>query len=176
MKKDVKLYNMIVPLYLLMYFSPIALLITLPGNFIIDSVVLLIISLVFFKRLDKSFYIKNIWLVWILGFVADFIGVGLLFLGELFSDSYANSFREDGIYPFMKGINNISNPPFDLNFYSYIFIGIVVFVTAVVIFLFDYFISFRKSGLTKKQRTLASLAFAVFTAPYTLFLPSSLFY
>lgn len=176
MKKDVKLYNMIIPLYLVMYLSPVTFLVTIPGNFIIDSIVLIIFSLCFFKRVDKRFYLKTIWPVWILGFVADAMGIVPLILGSFVSHSYAKSLREDGIYPVMKGIYSITNPPYDLNIYSYIFIGIVVFVSAVAIFLLDYFVSFRKAGLTNKQRLLAALAFAVFTAPYTLFLPSSLIY
>ena len=41
MKKEIKLYNVLFPLWMLMLF-PITWLIILPGNFIIDSIVLII--------------------------------------------------------------------------------------------------------------------------------------
>ena len=45
MKKDVKLYNMILPPFMLFFFVPILWIVSALGNFIIDSIVLLIISI-----------------------------------------------------------------------------------------------------------------------------------
>ena len=45
MKKDVTLYNVLFPLWMLLMF-PVMWLIVLPGNFIIDSIVLIISMLI----------------------------------------------------------------------------------------------------------------------------------
>ena len=73
--KDVKLYNMILPPFILFAIVPIFWLISLVGNFVIDSVVLMIISLVIYKRFSGKLYKKAIIKVWLLGFAADFVGV-----------------------------------------------------------------------------------------------------
>ena len=75
MKKDYKLYNMILPPFTLMFMAPLLLAITLAGNFIIDSIVLLAVSLFVFRKIDWKFYGKNIFKVWGLGFAGDIVGV-----------------------------------------------------------------------------------------------------
>ena len=52
MKKDVKLYNMILPPFMLFFFVPALWIVSALGNFIIDSIVLLIISI--FKSKNKN--------------------------------------------------------------------------------------------------------------------------
>ena len=50
MKKDVKLYNMILPPFMLFFFAPTLWIVSALGNFIIDSIVLLIISIFIYKK------------------------------------------------------------------------------------------------------------------------------
>ena len=50
MKKDVKLYNMILPPFMLFFFVPTLWIVSALGNFIIDSIVLLIISIFIYKK------------------------------------------------------------------------------------------------------------------------------
>lgn len=143
MKKDFKLYNFILPPFILIGFSPWFLGISLVGNFLIDSAVLSIIMLVVFKRFDKQFYIKKIFWLWLLGFSADIIGLFYFFFLNVcgFNISYNN-----------LGI---------------IISGIII--AGGFIFLLDFLV-FRKSDMTKKQAVFSALAFAVFTAPYTYLL------
>ena len=127
---------------------------------------------------NGSFYKKNIWKIWLLGFVGDFVGILFLFIGSQVGYSYihSNDNHNSLEYLIMTGLNNISNHPNEVNIYSYIYIIISIVALSIVILIFDYFIAFRKADLTKKQRFLSSLAFAVITAPYTFLLPNSLFY
>lgn len=71
MKKEMRLYNLIFPTFMLFAFHPILLSISLAGNFIIDSLILIIISLIIFKNLDLTLYKRAILKVWICGFIAD---------------------------------------------------------------------------------------------------------
>ena len=67
MKKEIKLYNVLFPIWLLMLF-PVCWLFIIPGNFIIDSLVL-IISMYALKINDKKqFYKKNILKIFIFTF------------------------------------------------------------------------------------------------------------
>lgn len=143
MKKDYKLYNFILPPFILIGFSPWFLGLSLVGNFLIDSAVLSIIMLVVFKKFDKSFYIKKMFWLWLLGFSADIIG---LFY----------------IYTVSSVGGNIS-----YNNLPMIISGIII--AGGFIFLLDYLV-FRKSDMTKKQALLSALTFAVLTAPYTFML------
>ncbi|MBQ8539123.1 MAG: hypothetical protein IJ433_05690 [Ruminococcus sp.] len=178
MKKDVKLYNMILPTFMLLTMHPLMWVLSLTGNFIIDSIVLLLASLVVFKKFDGKFYKKNILKVWGLGFLADLIGAGYLFLGGAVGYSYINRFDEpidSFMYNLMDGMNDTLNHSDIVTAYSVGFMISAMLVAAVAIFLMDYFMVFKNSGLTKKQGVIASLMFAILTAPYTYFLPEDSF-
>lgn len=75
MKKDVKLYNMILPPFMLFFFVPILWIVSALGNFIIDSIVLLIISIFIYKKFTWQLYKKSIIPVFLYGFLSDFLGV-----------------------------------------------------------------------------------------------------
>ena len=78
MKRSVKLYNVLLPIWIL-YFFPQVWLITLPGNLLIDCLVLLL-TLAALKHTGKRAVLKKLWWkFWLLGFLADFIGAALLF-------------------------------------------------------------------------------------------------
>lgn len=173
--KDIKLYNMILPPFMLFMFSPVLWMLSLAGNFVIDSVVLLIITLVIFKEFDSGFFRKVILKVWLLGFLADFVGVfyltAIAFLTSSeypYSDSILNHIL-GGIYSAVNGSH------FD-SIWGVLFIVSGMLVASACIFIFDYFISFKNTGLSKKQRVISSLVFAVVTSPYTFLLPKELFY
>lgn len=176
MKKDIKLYNMILPPFLLLTFIPWLAALSLIGNFIIDSLVLLLISVIIFKRVDGNLYIKSIWKVWAFGFLSDFIGVIYLLISIIASDasykgedSLLDAISSGMYYAFNHGDSFY-------NIWSFIYMLSGIIIAAIAIFVFDYFISLKNVGLSKKQRLLSALSFAVFTAPYTFLLPNSLFY
>ena len=75
MKKDVKLYNMILPPFMLFFFVPTLWIVSALGNFIIDSIVLLIISIFIYKKFTWQLYKKSIISVFLFGFLSDFLGV-----------------------------------------------------------------------------------------------------
>lgn len=180
MKKETKLYNILFPPYMLVTIVPVISTIFMGLNFIIDSLVLLIISKCIYKKVNFVFYKKSIWKIWIFGYIGDIIGALFLFIGASFGYPYIISHKADDknslVYMIMEGLNNINNHTNQLNIYSYIYIAMAIVMSSIAIFLFDYFIAFRKTDLNKKQRCLSSLAFAIITAPYTFLLPGNLFY
>jgi hypothetical protein len=129
---------------------PAAWIAVIPGNFLIDSLVL-ILSMIALKMSDrKRFYWKHILQIFLLGFLSDIIAAGIMLL--LCSKFEIGGNFADGPLLTVPG----------------------VLIAAALIFVFNYYITFRKDE--KSLRMRLSLIFAIATAPYTFLIPSSLLY
>ncbi len=164
----IKLYNVIFPIWLLLFFPPV-IFITLIGNFIIDSVVLLICFYIFKlseKYNMKRFYKKSILKVWMFGFLADILGALILFtIGVL--DNHL------GVpYEITSAINY---NPFS-NVLAIIIIIISMLISGLLIFIFNYRFTFKRLILDKKVRFKVALTIATITIPWTFILPTNWFY
>ncbi len=148
MKKEIKLYNIFFPFWMLMMI-PTMWIFVMPVNFIVDSLVLLICMKVLQIEGKKQFYKSNILKLFAFGLLSDAIGSALLFVGA-----------------YILELGNIGDE-------LYLTIpGLII--AGVCIFLFDYFIALRKSD--KAVRFKIALTFAIATAPYTFLIPSSWIY
>jgi len=150
LKRSVKVYDALFPLWLLFFFDFQQMWIfVLPGNFIIDSLVLLIAMSLIKLRPKWDFYKKHILQIFFLGLLSDIISSVLLFAVMLFLH-----------------IGRLGDEP-------YLTIPALI-VSGTLIFIFNYFITFK--ALDKRERMTLSLIFAIFTAPYTFLVPSSWLY
>ena len=148
MKKDVKLYNVLFPFWMLLLL-PQLWLIVLPGNFIIDSLIL-VISMACLKIENKKvFYKQNILKIFGFGILSDIIGSAYM-LTMMIGMQIGN--MGDEWYLTLPALA----------------------ISAVCIFVFNYFISFRNCD--KQMRIKLALIFAIVTAPYTFLVPSSWLY
>ncbi len=179
MRKNLRLYNMILPMYLLMTFHPLLLLLSMAGNLIIDGLLLFVISLIVEKAMKNEnvdFGMHTLFIVWGLGFFGDFIGAVWLFIGGQIGNHYI--YYTPGLdrtslkYQIMNGMNDVTHRVGTYTPFSIGFIVSGIIVAAIVIFCADFFIAFRKTGMTRPQRFFAALAFAVLTAPYTFLIPA----
>ncbi|ACV62769.1 hypothetical protein Dtox_1930 [Desulfofarcimen acetoxidans DSM 771] len=168
MKHD-KLYNIIFPIWILLFFPPL-IFITLIGNFIIDSLVMLACFFIY-KLSDthndlKIFYKNNILKVWMYGFLADIMGTVILFaigtLGDFLGLPY-------------ELISAIYFDPFS-HLGGVIIIIFAMLVASYFIYLFNYRIVFQKQILDEQLRFKVSLTIAIVTIPWTFLLPSKWFY
>lgn len=147
-KADIKLYNVLFPFWMLLLF-PQAWLIVLPGNFIVDSLVLLISMFVLKISYKKQWYKRYILKIFGFGMLSDVVGaVYMLILITVFE------------------VGRMGDE-FYLTFPA-------LFISAALIFVFNYFITFKKTN--KLLRLKMSLIFAIVTAPYTFLIPSSWLY
>ena len=81
-KNDVKLYNVIFPIWLLWLF-PVTWIVVLPGNFIVDLLVV-VLTMKWLKIKDIKGKTKSVILkVWVFGFLADFIGTAALLFSKV---------------------------------------------------------------------------------------------
>ena len=145
---DIKLYNVLFPFWMLLLF-PQMWAIVLPGNFIIDSIVL-IISMFALKMTEKKrFYKRHIFQIWGFGMLSDIVGAAYMFL---LMWAFEVGSMGDELYLTIPAL----------------------IISAALIFVLNYFVTFRKSD--KVLRLKLALAFTIVTAPYTFLIPSSWLY
>ena len=147
---SVKLYNVIFPFWMLLLF-PVFWVIICPANFIIDSLVLIISMYALGLMQKKEFYKKHILYIFGFGMLADIIGSVYMYAMLILFEDY-EGFQIDGL--------GFTLP--------------ALLISAVLIFVFNYFVTFRKDD--KNLRLKMSLIFAIITAPYTFLIPISWMY
>lgn len=149
--KQVKLYNVFFPIWMLIL-MPVVWWAVIPVNFIIDSAVL-IGGMYWLKITEKKqFYKKNILKVFGFGMLADIIG-SLCLLGVLYLFAWLDA---------------------EIIGDEWFFTAPAVILSAVLIFVFNYFITFRKEEMPFRKKL--SLLIAIITAPYTFLIPISWLY
>ena len=146
--KNIKLYNVLFPFWMLLLF-PQMWAIVLPGNFIIDSIVLIISMFALKMTEKKQFYKRHIFQIWGFGMLSDIIGAAYMFL---LMWAFEVGSMGDELYLTIPAL----------------------IISATLIFVLNYFVTFRKSD--KALRLKLALTFAIVTAPYTFLIPSSWLY
>lgn len=157
MKRQLRLYNVLFPIWML-FLWPGVWLILLPGNFLIDSLVLLLAMSALGYAGRKAVWKSAILKVWGVGFAADLVGAGITLGLMLLLDRLVPQWNTF-LFP---GGQLLVLP------------GIVI--AGVLIYLLNRRFSFRRTALTAEQIHRLSLALAVFTAPYTMLIPSEWIY
>ena len=147
-KNETRLYNVLFPFWMLLLF-PQVWLIVLPGNFIIDSIVLIVAMLALKMADKKQFYKRHILKIFLFGMLSDIIGAGYMFRLMLIFEVGAMG---DELY--------LTAP--------------ALIISAALIYVFNYFVTLGKDD--KVLRFKLSLIFATVTAPYTFLIPTSWMY
>lgn len=162
-----KAYNIFILPVWIIWLLPLVVPISLAGNFIIDSLVILIAFRIFkvteYAHLSlKSLYAKSILKVWGFGFMADIIGVipFFLILKNPISDPVVQAVL---INPFR-------------NFWGFLLILAGIGLASFFIYLFNFHFTFKKIIEDKALRGKVSLTLAIVTAPWTFLLPTEWFY
>lgn len=158
---DVRLYNVLFPVWLLWFF-PITWIVVLPANFVIDLAVLFITLTVMKVESRKQICKSCILRVWLCGFGADLLGSILMFT------------------PTLLDINNdligaINMNPFE-NVFALIWVTICLIFSVVCIYFFNLKYCLEKSDLDLSQKKKVALSMAIVTAPYLFYMPSEWIY
>ena len=153
MKKDIKLYNALFPLWMILAFPWYFILAVLPGNFLIDSIVLFVVMHCFkiASQGKWDFYKRHIFKIFGFGLLSDVTGAVFMF-GAGFC---------------LPGIVRLWDEPI-------ITVPGIIIASGLI-----YFFNFRftfKSIAERKMRIKLALIFAIATAPYTFVVPSELLY
>ena len=159
--KQTKLYNVILPIWLLLLF-PQMWLIVVPGNLIVDCAVLLI-TLAVLKHQKKRTVLKQLWWkFWLLGFAADAIGVAWMILGWMFSLPFGDGW-EDTVGHITH--NAFAHPA------AFLWTLAGTAIAGVCIYFFDKKAMSKCELLTGRERHVIALAMAIVTAPWLFFVP-----
>lgn len=163
--KKTRLYNVIFPIWMLFLF-PQVWLVALPGNLLIDCVVVLL-TLLALKHTQKRAVLRKVWWkVWLLGFAADFVGVACM-LPALFMGTNLSGPRyewwSDHIEPILY---NCWKAPL-----AFLWTAAAVALSGVCIYFFDKWALRSCEQLSAHERHVVALTLAIVTAPWTFFIP-----
>ena len=155
MKKDIKCYNIIFPMWSVyfygLFFLPLWA-ILLPANFIVDTLVLFILFHWLKLPDKKAMYKKSILRTWGFGFLADIIPSALMVwisMGDLPFNPY-------------MAIASVQ---------AFLFTAAGVVFAGVLIYFFHMKFVWTKIEIEEEQKKKIALGMAVLTAPYLMFLP-----
>lgn len=168
-RRQIRLYNNFFPVWILLL-GPLTCLVVLPINFLIDlGVTVLVLKIL--KQNDIWGKAKEtIWKTWILGFVADFAGFALIFLGSL--DSYFPIDFGKWWYDNISSVLTLrSYNPLD-NIFSFLWTLAAIGISALLIYIFNLKICLKKSDLDDNIKKKLALWLAIITAPYLFFMPA----
>jgi len=160
--KQTRLYNVILPIWILFLF-PQVWLIALPGNLLIDCLVVLF-TLMALKHTQKRAVLKQVWWkIWLLGFGADFVGVAVLLPAMSLTSAASRDFR-----PFIEPVMyNCWKSPL-----AFLWTAAAVALAGVCIYFFDKWAMRSCQQLNDRERHLTALSLAIITAPWMFFIPT----
>ena len=152
----VRVYNVMFPVYMIFLFFPATWLVILPFNFAFDSLVLCL-AMRHWQMQDKmALWKKSILRIWLFGFAADIAGAGLITLLYTVTNSLMDFLHFAALEP--------------------LFALPGVALAGLLIYWLDKKWAFGKTALDAVRRHRLALALAVFTAPYTMLIPTRLLY
>ena len=161
-----RLYNVIFPIWLMLFVPPI-LLITLIGNWVFDSLVLLacfhLFRLASLPMSFQEFYKRSIPKVWFFGLVADIVGAAILLMVVILGDTLE------------LPVEGISYDPFG-HPASVLLILLAMLVSGIIIFLLNDRITLAKIIPDEGLRRKMAITIAALTIPWTFLLPTKWFY
>ena len=164
-KQSITLYNILFPIWLLVWIPSPLWLLLIPLNFVIDYIVL-------YKSLPdsvlrKAFCNTYAWKICAAGFAADFIGSLFLFAAFMITSSH----KLDSLRPISHGLGL---NPFE-SFAAFLIVVCAILLAAYCIYRFDSYL-LKRAGLPEEQGRKSALWLAVATAPYLFLLPSEILY
>lgn len=165
MKKQTRLYNVILPIWILILF-PQLLVIVIPANLLADCAVLFF-SLLALKHAQKGAVLKQLWWkFWLLGFAADAVGVVWLFLGAFVSPYVLGN----AFYDTLRYL--LHNPFGHPSAFLWTLVGVAA--SGACVYFFDKRAMRSCQLLTGREKRVIALAMAVVTAPWLFFIPTYL--
>jgi hypothetical protein len=150
--REIKLYNVIFPLWAIFFFTPL-ILVPLIGNLIIDGLVIYLTLLFKKTKLEWNSLRTIILKAWGIGFGCDLVGFALLFV--LSSNGKINDYN-----PFASMLTTL----------AYLF---AIMVAGIMIFWFNYRV-LMKEGIEWKVSLTVAITMGIVTAPWLFLIPTNI--
>ena len=171
MKKQTRLYNVILPIWILILF-PQLLVFVIPANLIVDCAVLFF-TLLALKHAQKGAVVKKLWWkFWLLGFAADAVGILWLILGFFLVTGAMDMTGATGGWLVDAAQGLMSNPFHHPLAFLWTLIGVAI--AGVCIYFFDKRAMKSCGLLTEREKHITALSMAIVTAPWLFFIPTYL--
>ena len=160
------MYNILLPVWLIVFIPSWLWLILIPLNYLIDRIVL---KWSLGKKEDKGLFCrKHTWKVCIAGFVSVLAGVAILLAVSVILAQQADTEVYDKLF------YGIYFNPFS-SFFAFLIVAAAVAVSGVCIYFLDRAI-LKRAGLSAEAAGRSALRMAVITAPYLFFFPTYILY
>lgn len=166
-QKNIKLYNLILPIWFLLWIPSYLWAIVIPANYVIDRLVFTISAKKMKKELGWKFFRRHTWKLWLIGFGCDLIGV-LIMGGALFGSGLIDNAAMEEIVSDFQGylmVNALKSP------LSLLVTLIAIAVSGFFIYFFDKKVIFATKEFTVEEAKKIALFMAIFTAPYLYLVP-----
>ena len=165
---DKRLYNVIFPIWLLVFFPSYLWLILIPANYLIDRIVL---SWSLGDIPSKSLFCrKHNWKICLAGFLGDFVGAITLYFISIILVGWGR----DGTSFLEKAGDAIMFEPF-ANILAVLIVIAAIALSGFCIYKLDIWV-LGKTELDPEQIKRAAIRLALFTAPYLYLIPGRWFY
>lgn len=151
-QRDIKLYNVIFPLWAIFFFTPL-IIIPLIGNLIIDGLVIYLTLLLKKTKLEWKKLRAIILKAWGIGFGSDLVGSVLLF--TLSSNSIIDDYN-----PFANMLTTL----------AYLF---AILAAGIMIFWFNYRVLMGE-GIERKTSLTVAITMGILTAPWLFLIPTNI--
>ena len=165
--KTTRLYNIILPIWLLVWWPSWLWLLLIPANYLVDSLV----SYLSMKKLGiedcRQKTLKHSWKICLIGFLSDFAGAAFLL---------AVLYLTDIILPNEAGEAIAYGLSWKPNLYSVLIILTAIAISGFLIYVLNRRMLKKDPDLSPEQVQKIALNLAIFTAPYLFLIPSSLIY
>ena len=175
MKKEIRLYNVFFPVWLLLLFYPLYWIAVLPVNFGVDLLVIVLTLRALHTEDIKTKAKKSIWKVWGFGFAADILGGILMFSTQFIGMFLEKHFPAADTWWYDNMVNSTMFNAFE-NIFAFLWVLLCVAFSGLLIYLFNNKIALKKAITDPAERKKLALALAIFTAPYTFFIPTPMGY
>jgi len=160
-KHETRLYNILLPIWLLIFWPSWLWLILIPGNLAVDCLVTFL-ALCALKHGRRGAVLKKTWWrFWLLGFAADAIGAAWMMLGWFLMELPAL----DGLVSYIEMIRPWTNP------IAFLWTLAGVALAGVCIYFFDKRAMKNVDALDRRQKHIVALTMAIVTAPWLFFIP-----
>ena len=163
--REVRLYNILFPVWLLVFLPTYLWFLLIPANYLIDALVLWL-SIRKISSLSYKSALKKTWRICLVGFAADLAGALFLLL-----ISYL-----DLNYWWWKNLQySVMWNPFS-SILGLIVTLLGIALSAILIYYLDKRILSKMDVVPQEQISRVAMNLAVFTAPYLFLFPSNLLY
>lgn len=175
MKREHRLYNVMFPIWMLIFF-PQVWLVVIPANFIIDSLVLLVM----FRLMVPGESLGRLWRrsilrVVLIGFFSDFIGAVPLVVIVFGGTWLGNNLPAPAADALGMVMAQVMGNPFASG-WAFLIISVFVLLAGFCIYKLNCWFSLCRLNLSRKQEKRIALVLAVVTAPWLYYLPLSAIY